>query len=87
MKHISHPCKEDLSVSEEGSEEVKEGGKHSSFPSSSQICSNPLLVLLQDAFPKENSPFSIAVRGEGNQEDSEQRPGNDSTDRAKSYSA
>lgn len=62
MKDISHPCREDLSVSKQESEEVKYSGKNSSFPSSSQICSTPLLVLLQDAFSKENSPFSIAAR-------------------------
>lgn len=61
MKCVSHPCREDLS-SNQGLEEVKYSGKCSCFPSSCQICSIPLLVLLQDAFPEENSPVSVAGR-------------------------
>lgn len=50
------------SISNQGLEEVKYSGKCSCFPSSCQICSIPLLVLLQDAFPEENSPVSVAGR-------------------------
>lgn len=62
VKCISHPCREDLSISIQGLEEVKYSGKCSSFPSSCQICCIALLVLLQDAFPEENCPVSVAER-------------------------
>lgn len=58
MKCSSHPCREYLSISNQGLEEVKYSGKCSSFLSSCQICSIPSLVLLQDVFPEENSHLS-----------------------------
>lgn len=57
MKCSSHPCREYLSISNQGLEEVKYSGKCSSFLSSCQIWSIPSLVLLQDVFP-ENSHLS-----------------------------
>lgn len=62
VKCISHPCREDLSISIQGLEEVKYSGKRSSFPSSCQICCIALLVLLQDAFPEENC-LSLLQKG------------------------